>query len=110
GKGCALRFAEQGAIVWGVDIDAAAAARTAGEARERGLAMEIVAPCDLTKPEDVRRCVQAAGERHGRIDVLLNAAAIPPHMAKLADMDYQAEWTPTMVGEVDIVFLACKEA
>lgn len=27
-------------------------------------------------------------------------------MERAADMDYESQWTPTMVGEVDIVFLA----
>ena len=72
--------------------------------------IEVDAPCDLTVPEDVRRYIDNAGQRHGRIDILLNAAAIPPHMASVAAMDYAGEWTPTMVGELDIVFLACKAA
>lgn len=110
GKGCALKFAEQGATVIGCDIDADTAAATAAEAKERGLSIDVVAPCDLTRAEDVKRYVNYAGEKHGRIDVLLNAAAIPPHMARAAEMDYEHEWTPTMVGEVDIVFLACKFA
>jgi NAD(P)-dependent dehydrogenase (short-subunit alcohol dehydrogenase family) len=110
GKGCALRFAEQGAIVIGADINRDMAEQTAAEARDRGLTIDIVAPCDLTVAADVQRYVEAAGQRHGRIDILLNAAAIPPHMASVAAMDYAGEWTPTMVGEVDIVFLACKMA
>jgi NAD(P)-dependent dehydrogenase (short-subunit alcohol dehydrogenase family) len=110
GKGCALRFAEQGAIVIGADINRDMAEQTAAEARDRGLTIEVVAPCDLTVAADVQRYIGAAGQRHGRIDVLLNAAAIPPHMASVAAMDYAGEWTPTMVGEVDIVFLACKMA
>ncbi len=110
GKGCALRFAEQGAIVIGADINRDMAEQTALEARDRGLTIEVVAPCDLTVAADVKRYVEAAGQRYGRIDVLLNAAAIPPHMASVAAMDYAGEWTPTMVGEVDIVFLACKVA
>jgi NAD(P)-dependent dehydrogenase (short-subunit alcohol dehydrogenase family) len=110
GKGCAMLFAQEGATVIGCDIDARTAAATADEARERGLSIDAVAPCDLTQPEDVRRFIEHAGERYGRIDVLLNAAAIPPHMASVAEMDYASQWTPTMVGEVDLVFLACKLA
>lgn len=110
GKGCALRFAQQGATVIGCDINAETAAQTAEEARAAGLHIDVVAPVDLTRVADVKRVIEHAGQTHGRIDVLLNAAAIPPHMARVADMDYDGEWTPTMVGEVDIVFLACKAA
>ena len=42
--------------------------------------------------------------------MLVNAAAIPPHMASAAEMDYQGQWVPTLVGEVDIVFLATQAA
>jgi NAD(P)-dependent dehydrogenase (short-subunit alcohol dehydrogenase family) len=110
GKGCALMFARQGATVIGCDIDAASAQATVEEAREEGLVIDSVHPVDLTRPEEVRRYVTHAGERHGRIDILVNAAAIPPHMAPVAAMDYGAQYTPTMVGEVDIVFLACQAA
>jgi len=110
GKGCAMKFAEEGATVIGCDIDPRTAEQTATEARERGLNIDVMAPCDLTRAEDVQRYVDYAGDRHGRIDVLLNAAAIPPHMASVSEMDYENQWTPTMIGEVDIVFLACKLA
>jgi NAD(P)-dependent dehydrogenase (short-subunit alcohol dehydrogenase family) len=110
GKGCAMMFAKQGAIVVGCDVNERTAATTVSEACELGLSIDAVAPCDLTKRDDVRQVVDHAGGQHGRIDILLNAAAIPPHMANVAEMDYDTQWTPTMVGEVDLVFLACKFA
>lgn len=110
GRGCALMFARHGATVIGSDINADTAHATAATAREEGFDIDVVAPCDLTKPADVERFVAHAAARHGRIDVLLNAAAIPPHMAKAAEMTYEKQWVPTMVGEVDIVFLAVKAA
>jgi NAD(P)-dependent dehydrogenase (short-subunit alcohol dehydrogenase family) len=110
GKGCALMFARQGATVIGCDIDAAGALATVTQARAEGLHISSTHPLDLTRPEQVRAWIENEGERHGRIDVLVNAAAIPPHMARVADMDYATEYTPTMVGEVDIVFLACQVA
>lgn len=110
GKACAMKFAEHGATVIGCDINGEAAEATAAEAHAKALKIDVVASCDLTRVEDARRFVEHGGQLHGRIDVLLNAAAIPPHMAPVAEMDYDGQWTPTMVGEVDIVFLACKLA
>ncbi|WP_267381428.1 MULTISPECIES: SDR family oxidoreductase [unclassified Sphingomonas] len=110
GKGTALMFAREGAAVIGCDISSASAKATVAVAQENGLDLESVHPVDLTKPSDVRRFIDHAGEKHGRIDILVNAAAIPPHMAPAAEMDYDNEWTPTMVGEVDLVFLAVKAA
>lgn len=110
GQGIALRFAREGAIVMGCDISEKWASATVVQAAEAGLAIDSIHPIDLTKPADVQRYVDHAGERHGRIDILVNAAAIAPHMAPVATMDYDKEWVPTMVGEIDLVFLAVKAA
>jgi len=110
GRGCALTFARNGATVIGCDINPITAQETVEAARIEGLTIDTVTPCDLTRPDDVNRSVEYAAARHGRLDVLVNAAAIPPHMAPAADMDYKSQWSTTMVGEVDIVFLVCKAA
>lgn len=110
GRGIALMFLRHGAQVIGCDLNAPALQQTVALAQDEGLAFDAVAPVDLTKSVDVQRCVQHAADRCGRIDVLVNAAAIAPHMARAADMDYERQWAPTLVGEVDIVFLMCKAA
>jgi NAD(P)-dependent dehydrogenase (short-subunit alcohol dehydrogenase family) len=109
GRGIALRFAGEGATVIGCDIDAGAADETVRFAQACGLGMASVHPIDLTDPVDVARYVAAAAP-HGRIDVLVNAAAIAPHMAGVAEMDYETQWRPTITGEIDLVFLACQAA
>jgi NAD(P)-dependent dehydrogenase (short-subunit alcohol dehydrogenase family) len=110
GRACALQFAAAGARVVGCDIDAGSAVATVAEARRLGLEMTSVHPCDLTSPVDARRCVAAAAALEGRIDILVNAGAIAPRMAPVADMDYESEWRPTIAGEVDLVFLVCQAA
>ncbi len=110
GRGCALMFARHGATVVGCDISVRGAADTVAAARAEGFEIDCLAPVDLTVPEQVQRYVDHAAGRHGRIDVLVNAAAIQPHMAKMSEVDYQNQWIPTIVGEVDIVVLACKAA
>jgi NAD(P)-dependent dehydrogenase (short-subunit alcohol dehydrogenase family) len=110
GRGCALRFAAEGARVAGCDINAGSAAATVAEAHRQGLDLTSVQPCDLTSPGDAERCVAAAAALAGRIDVLVNAAAIAPRMAPVPDMDYESEWRPTIAGEVDLVFLVCRAA
>lgn len=110
GKGCALKFAAAGAIVIGCDIDVRSAQRTQAEAKEAGLSLDLVTPCDLTRAADVERYVKHAGERYGRIDVLVNAGAAAPHTAPLTELDYESQWTPTLAGEVDVVFHACQIA
>lgn len=110
GQGVALRYAREGATVVGCDISAAWADKTVADAAAEGLTIESVHPVDLTKPADVQRYIDHAAQTYGRIDILVNAAAIPPHMAPVSIMDYDTQWTPTMVGEVDLVFLAVKAA
>lgn len=109
GQGCALLFAREGARVVGCDIDAAAAERTLAMAREQGLELLSLHPCDLTEPQDARRLVEFAVASHGGIDVLVNAAAFGA-FAWIEDMDYQSQWRRTLSGELDIVFLLCQAA
>lgn len=108
GRECALVFAREGARVMGTDIDATRASATADVARVEGLDFQSVHPIDLTNPLDAQRLVEATMQRYGRIDVLINAGAINPQFAPVPDMSYEKIWIPTMVGEVDLVFLLCK--
>jgi NAD(P)-dependent dehydrogenase (short-subunit alcohol dehydrogenase family) len=110
GRGCALVFAQQGAKVFGCDIDADRARATVAATRTAGFEMDSAHPIDLTNAGDVQRCVDQVMQRHGRIDVLVNAAAINPQFAPVAQMSYEQIWVPTMIGEADIVFLMCKAA
>lgn len=110
GRGCALLFAREGAKVFGCDINTDRALATVAAARAAGFEMDSAHPVDLTQPADVQRCVDLVIQRHGRIDVLVNAAAINPQFAPVAQMSYEKIWVPTMIGETDIVFLMCKAA
>ncbi|MBC2664903.1 SDR family oxidoreductase [Novosphingobium flavum] len=86
GKGCAAIFASEGATVIGIDRD----------------------DCDLLDEAQAAACFARIGEDHGRIDVLVNAAAFAA-FAWLEDMSYQ-NWRATLAGELDIVFLAARAA
>ena len=107
GKGCALMFARHGAKVMGCDIDAAAAEETAALARREGLAFESVHPCDLSQPADVDALMSRTVQAFGGIDILVNAAAFGA-FAWIQEMDYVSQWKTTLVGELDVVFLACQ--
>lgn len=109
GRGCALMFARQGALVVGCDIDAPAAEETVQLARDEGLAMHSVHPCDLTRPADVRRLMDFAVATHGGLDILVNAGAFGA-FAWIEAMDYERDWKRTLSGELDVVFLGCQAA
>ncbi len=109
GRGIALMFAQQGARVIGCDIDAQAARATVDFAASAGLSIQSLHPLDLTQPSEVQRLMAHATEAVGGIDILVNAAAFGA-FAWLEEMDYERDWRRTLVGEVDIVFLACQAA
>lgn len=108
GKGCAFKFAREGAKVVGCDIDAAAAARTEEEARAAGLDIRVHAPVDLTDEAACASFVDAVAAEQDGIDLLVNAAAT----AVFAPVDEMTlgQWRHTIVGELDLVFLACRAA
>jgi NAD(P)-dependent dehydrogenase (short-subunit alcohol dehydrogenase family) len=109
GQGCALMFARHGAKVFGCDIDAVSAERAVALARQEALPIHSMHPCDLSVPADVERLMSATIERYGGIDILVNAAAFGA-FAWIQDMDYEQQWRKTLIGELDVVFLACKAA
>ncbi|PHR61092.1 MAG: oxidoreductase [Robiginitomaculum sp.] len=108
GQGCALMFACQGAHVIGVERDVEAAQATLKIAAQEGLDIEFEAPVDLLKPVDVTSMFERIGEKHGAVDILLNAAAFAI-FNWIEDLSYE-DWQTTLRGELDIVFLPTKAA
>jgi NAD(P)-dependent dehydrogenase (short-subunit alcohol dehydrogenase family) len=86
GAGCAKMFAEEGATVIGVDL----------------------ADCDVTDESAVAGLMQTITARHGRIDILINAAATAV-FKWIEDLSY-AEWRSTITAEIDSVFLVTRAA
>jgi NAD(P)-dependent dehydrogenase (short-subunit alcohol dehydrogenase family) len=108
GRLAALRFAEEGAIVVGCDVQQAGSEETVRLVREAGYEMTASAPVDLGDPDGARGWVEAAAELHGRIDVLYNnasAARFGP-IETFSDED----WRFTMRNEIDLVFYATRAA
>jgi 2-hydroxycyclohexanecarboxyl-CoA dehydrogenase len=73
GKATAFEFARQGAKVLVADINADGGAATEAEAKAAGLSIEYM-PLDLARIESVDECAATALNRHGRVDILVNAA------------------------------------
>lgn len=87
GRAAALAFGREGGRVVVADLDADAGARVVREIEAAGGAGLFVAT-DVTEPAQVERLVSAAGERFGRLDGALNAAADRGGAPKpLADFD-----------------------
>lgn len=82
GAACVRRFALEGARVVFADRDEAAGAALAAEL---GAATHFVAG-DVTSKSFAQTCVDAARERFGRLDILLNNAGIT-HASSFLDLD-----------------------
>jgi len=105
GKAYARRLAEEGAAVVIAELDAAAAERVA--AAVGGLAVRTDVAEEASAAEMARRAV----ERYGRIDVLVNNAAIfatvPMSRAPFDQID-PAEWDRMMAVNLRGTWLACR--
>jgi NAD(P)-dependent dehydrogenase (short-subunit alcohol dehydrogenase family) len=104
GQACARMFAREGATVLAADVDGAALRETvAGEG-------QIIAlpPVDLVDEAAVGALMADLDRCHGRLDILVNAAAFAT-FAWIESLSY-ADWRRTLTGELDIVFLACRAA
>ncbi|QDK34157.1 SDR family NAD(P)-dependent oxidoreductase [Sphingomonas sp. IC081] len=90
GEGVARIFRQEGAAVIGVDLSGADET------------------CDLTDEAQTQALFARIGAEHGRIDVLVNAAAFAV-FGWIEDLSY-ADWKRTLTGELDIVYLATRAA
>ena len=91
GKAVADKLAEEGATVVGADL-------------QDGAGMQV----DISKEDDVRRMVDDTVSRFGRLDVLVNNAAIVP-FTPWDEVDF-AEWRRIMAVNLDGTFLCCHHA
>jgi 3-oxoacyl-[acyl-carrier protein] reductase len=112
GRAYAKRFAEEGARVVIADIDAEAGERVAAEISKAGNAAWARAT-DVVQWESVRGLVDETVQRFGRIDILLNNAAIyvtrPVRKCPLEELT-EEEWDQVMAVNLKGVFLCCKAA
>lgn len=89
GRAIAQRLAEAGAAVLVTDIVGAQASETAALIAEAG-GKAISLECDAASVPDAARVVEAANEAFGRVDVLVNNAAIFP-ATQVMDIT-EAQW------------------
>jgi NAD(P)-dependent dehydrogenase (short-subunit alcohol dehydrogenase family) len=75
GRGIALRFAEQRARVVIADVDESGAEETSSTIRNGG-GDALVVPTDVARAADAERLIAETLKAYGRIDVLVNNAAI----------------------------------
>ena len=101
GRAIALKLADEGASVVVVDRDAQGSQDTAAQLPD-ALALTV----DVSIEDDVQRMVQETLTHYGKLDVLVNNAALIP-WAAFEDIDL-AEWRRIMAVNLDGVFLGCR--
>ena len=101
GKAIADKLAAEGASVAVADVNAAGAEAAAPEG---GIGLGV----DVSSEEDVKRMVADTLGHFGRLDALVNNAAIVPFVA-WDDIDF-AEWRRIMSVNLDGTFLCCHHA
>jgi len=101
GKAIVDKLADEGATVVVADVNGAGARQAAPEG---GMGMQV----DISKEDDVKRMVDETVGAYGKLDVLVNDAAIVPFTA-WDDVDF-AEWRRIMAVNLDGTFLACHYA
>ncbi|MDV6279346.1 SDR family NAD(P)-dependent oxidoreductase [Rhodococcus jostii] len=108
GREAAVRFAAEGATVYGCDVNSDAAAETVDLVTATGGIMNSVHPLDLTDEDAVRSWIDGIGAAHGRIDILYANAGLAT-FAPIPEITFE-DWRFVMAHEVDLVFLPVKHA
>jgi NAD(P)-dependent dehydrogenase (short-subunit alcohol dehydrogenase family) len=102
GRAIAEKLSQEGAAVVVADINEAGAAAVAEGLAGEGLRVRA----DVSDPGDVEAMVDAAVERWGRVDVLVNNAAIVPFVPwDDVDLDH---WRTIMAVNLEGPFMAIK--
>lgn len=105
GRAMAVRFAEEGAKVFGVDIDLARMKETVERVQDIGGEIEV-ATCDVTQSSQIANVVRQCEEKWGRIDILVNNVG---GSAKGGPVELEEDvWDAQVDSNLKSVFLSCK--
>ena len=111
GKAYCLGFAKAGARIVIADIDRAAAERTVAEIGKNFGAPALALPTDVSDETSTKEMAARALERFGRIDVLINNAAVfsvvPMNRGRIETIEPD-EWDRLMAVNLRGVFLCCR--
>jgi meso-butanediol dehydrogenase/(S,S)-butanediol dehydrogenase/diacetyl reductase len=108
GRATAIRFAQEGAHVFGCDIAVERNQETIEMVKQAGGTMTGTAPVNLSDAESARAWIDAAAAVHGHIDIIFNNAA-SPRFAPMPDLSVE-DWDYTIRNELSLVFYATKFA
>jgi len=107
GRAVAERFAAEGAAVLLADVDGTAGGEAAAAISARGGRAEFVRT-DVTDESQVRTMIDAAVERFGGLDVLVNNAGVGSFVP--FDRLEPAAWDRILAVNLRAVYLCCRQA
>ncbi len=108
GRAIAAAYASEGASVVISGRDVARLAQTAGELAGTGARVKAV-KADISVEADARKLADEAVAAFGRIDILVNNAAVTGPVLPVSQMDIAA-WTETLATNVTGTMLCAREA
>lgn len=110
GKAIAVRLAAEGAFVVVADLNETP--REGGATTVETIAKQggeaVFQACDVTRADDLVAAIRTAADQGGRLDVMINNAAIGTDTALLETSE--ADWDRVMAVNAKGVFLGCREA
>jgi NAD(P)-dependent dehydrogenase (short-subunit alcohol dehydrogenase family) len=107
GLATARLFAREGATLFLGDVDEKAGRRVAEEIEADGGQAEFV-PTDVTSSDDVKRLIDGAVERYGKLDVIFNNAGVS--LTKPIPDTTEEDFDRVVAINFKGVFLGCKYA
>src|SRR5688572_10711742 len=102
GKAVALRLGAEGATVIAADINGKGAEATAKEIGGKSFGQQV----DIGEPASVKALFDAVAQKCGKLDVLVNVAAIVPFV-KWDELTFE-EWRRVARVNFDGLYLMCK--
>lgn len=105
GKATCLRFAKEGGKVLVADLNKEHGEGTVNEIKQQG-GEAIFVVTDVSQSSQVRATIQAAVDAWGKIDVVVNDAAMMTFQP-IVDLD-EADWEKVMGVNLRSMFLFCK--
>ena len=108
-RATALEFALQGATVLAVDVDGDGLAETARIVAKAGRTIEA-ATADLAVEGDIEHVIGIAEQRFGRLDILINCAAILLRAGTRVDAYPTADWQRVLDVNLTGTFFCVKHA
>jgi len=91
GRATAVRFAEEGARIFAVDLKPESVEETVQHVKEAGGEI-VVHQCDVTSGESVAAMVEACARHYGRVDVLVNNVGGSAHGGPVEMTEEVFQW------------------